>query len=116
MSFSRKRTKPRQKLSPIQEKRFLRISVALVAIALLWVLLAPGSGLLSLWKKHQELQRLQQQTVQLEKENEALRKDIERLQNDPGYLEEIARKDYGLLKKNERVFEFAPRKSAKEKE
>lgn len=103
-------------MSPLQEKRFLKISVALAVLALLWVLLAPGSGLLSLWKKREELQRLQQQTIQLEKENGVLVKDIDRLKNDPGYLEEIARKDYGLLKKNERVFEFAPKKSAREKD
>lgn len=115
MSFSQKKSKPKQKLSPLQEKRFLKISVALVAIALLWVLLAPGSGLRSLWKKREELQRLQQQTVQLEEENEVLVKDIDRLQHDPRYLEDVARKEYGLLKKNERVFEFAPKKSAKEK-
>lgn len=89
--------------------------MVLVVVALIWVLLAPGSGVLSLWKKREELQRLEKQTVQLEEENEILRKDIDRLQNDPEYLEEIARKQYGLLKKNEQVFEFAPNKSAKEK-
>lgn len=115
MSFS-KRSKPKQKLSPLQEKRVLRISIALVVIALLWVLFAPGLSVRTLLQKRHELQALQQKTGQLEEENEALRKDIYRLQNDPGYLEEIARKDLGLLKKNERVFEFAPRKSAKEKE
>ena len=115
MLFSKKRSKPKQNLSPIQEKRFLKISLALVVVALLWVLLAPGSGLVSMWRKKSELKNLQQQTVQLEKENVDLQKDIDRLQNDPKYLEEIARKEYGLLRKNERVFEFAPKKSAKEK-
>lgn len=115
MSFSQKKLKPKQKLSPLQEKRFLRISAVLVVVALLWLLFAPGSGVLSLWKRREELKRLEEQTVQLEEENEILRKDIDRLQNDPEYLEEIARKEYGLLKKNERVFEFAPGKSAKEK-
>lgn len=116
MSRIQKRLKPKQKLSPLQEKRFLKICVVLVVIALLWVVFAPRSGIFSLWKKRQELQRLQQQTVQLQKDNEVLEKDIDRLQNDPEYLEEIARKEYGLLKKNERVFEFSSRKSATEKD
>ncbi|KJS01949.1 MAG: hypothetical protein VR65_07100 [Desulfobulbaceae bacterium BRH_c16a] len=116
MSFTQKRLKPKQKLSPVQEKRFLKICVVLVVVSLLWMVFAPGSGVFSLWKKRQELQRLQQQTVQLQKDNEVLEKDIDRLQNDPTYLEEIARKEYGLLKKNERVFEFPSRKSTKEKE
>jgi len=65
-----------------------------------------------------ELERLQEKTVELEKENNDLQKEINQLQNDPDYLEKVARKEYGLLKKNERVFDFskstAPRKSEKD--
>jgi len=42
----------------------------------------------------------------LEQRNVQLRREIDRLQNDDAYLEELARKKYGLLKKNEMVFEF----------
>lgn len=114
MSFIRKKTKPKQKLSPLQENRFLKIVIFLVVVALLWIILLPGSGLLSLWKKRSELKTLQQQNIMIDRENTQLQEDIDRLQNDPAYLEEIARKQHNLLKKNERVFEFKPKKSAKE--
>lgn len=114
MSFVRKKTKPKQKLTPLQEKRFVKIVISLVVVALLWITFLPGSGLLALWKKRAELKTLQQQTVVLERENAQLQEDIDRLQNDPAYLEEIARKQHNLLKKNERVFDFRPKKSAKE--
>ncbi len=114
MSFVRKKTKPKQKLTPLQENRFLKIVIFLVVVALLWIILLPGSGLLALWKKRAELKSLQQQTVVLDRENAQLQEDIDRLQNDPAYLEEVARKQHNLLRKNERVFEFKPKKSAKE--
>ncbi len=115
MSFTRKKPRPKQKLSPIQKSRYYKIGISLVVLALLWVILSPGSGLLAIWRKRSELKNLQQQNVELEAENSRLQKEIDRLQNDPAHLEEIARRDYSLLKKNERVFEFAPKKSAKEK-
>ena len=53
--------------------------------------------------------------VELEKENHDLRAEIDGLLNDPEYLEEIARKEYGLLRKNERVFDFSSSSSKKKK-
>lgn len=114
MSFVRKKSKPKQKLTPTQENRFVKIVIFLVLVALVWITFLPGSGLWALWKKRAELKTLQQQTVALDRENAQLQEDIDRLQNDPAYLEEIARKQHNLLRKNERVFEFKPKKSAKE--
>lgn len=113
---SPKRPKPKQQLSPLQQKRLVRISAALILLALLWVLFAPGSGVVSLLRKRKELTTLQEKTVQLEQENDKLQQDIDRLQKDSEYLEEIARKDYGLLKKNERVYDFSRKKTEKEEE
>lgn len=115
MSFQRKKPKPKQKLSPLQEKRYYKIAICLVVLALLWVVFSPGSGVLALWKKRSELKTLQEQTAQLEEENARLQQEIDKLQNDPSYLEDVARREHKLLKKNERVFEFAPKTQSKEK-
>lgn len=87
-----------------------------IGVALLWLLFAPGTGVVALLKKREELRGLQQKTVQLEEDNAKLEQDIERLQNDAGYLEEIARKEYGLLRKNEQVYDFSPKKPARQEE
>ena len=50
------------------------------------------------------------QNRQLEQRNRELAAEIERLRTDDTYLEELARKKYGLLKDNETVYEFASRK------
>jgi len=41
--------------------------------------------------------------------------EIDGLQDDPEYLEEVARKEYGLLKKNERVYDFSKDSISKKK-
>ncbi len=101
-------------MSPLQQARLLKICAILLVCFLLWVVFAPGSGLLAIWRKRSELRSLTEQNTQLEATNSHLQQEIDKLQNDPGYLEEVARREHNLLKKNERVFEFAPRKSAKE--
>lgn len=104
--------RPKQKLSPLQEKKLLRITVVLVAIAFLWVLFSPGAGVFALLRHRSELKELQQQTITLEEENERLQKEIDRLQNDTEYLEEIAREKYGLVRKNELIYNFSKKKPA----
>jgi cell division protein FtsB len=115
MLYTRKKPRPKKTLSPIQESRKLKILIALVVLAVLWLIFSPRSGLVAIWRKKAEIKDLQQQNVMLEEENSRLQKSIDKLQNDPAHLEEVARREYNLLKKNERVFEFAPKKSAKEK-
>ena len=101
------RKKPKKKLTPLQENRLLKISLVIVGVTLLWLLLAPGTGIFGLLKLRQEMVRLEQQTKELIKSNEELRAEIDRLKNDPDYLERIAREKYGLLKKNEQLFDFS---------
>lgn len=107
--------KPKQKLSPVQEGRVIKIVVALLLIALLWILFAPGSGIVTLVKKRSELTRLQQEKGQIEQHIQSLQGDIDRLNNDLSYLEEIARKEHGLLKKNEKVYDFSTAQPEKNK-
>ena len=57
-------------------------------------------------RTHEELERLQAENLRLEEENKALQKEISRLQDDPTYLEEKARKEYGMLKENEVLYIF----------
>lgn len=42
----------------------------------------------------------------LRAENERLRREVEALKSDRRYLESIARKDFGLVRKNEVIYQF----------
>jgi cell division protein FtsB len=110
----RPRPRPKQKLSAVQERLLLKIIAALFVLALLWILFAPGTGLVTYMTKRSQLRKLEQETAQIRQKSSNLEIDIEKLENDPQYLERIARKDHGLLKKNERVFDFSSEKVEKD--
>ncbi len=99
--------KPKQKLSPIQKRRFVKFAVIAGLAALLWVFFLPESGILALIRQQSALHSRQQEVVKLERENGILQKEIKKLKDDPVYLEKIARKKYGLLKQNEQVYDFS---------
>ncbi len=115
MSFINNKSRSRQKLSVQQENRVIKIIVALLILALLWIIFAPGSGVVTLLSKRSKLEKLQQETTRLQQQIDQLQNNIDRLQNDPKYLEEVARKDFGLLKKNEKVYDFSKTKPEKNK-
>lgn len=102
-------------MSPIQENRYLKLVLVLVILAVLWVLFAPKTGFLALLRQRSELKTLQEETQALTQENAALKKEIERIETDDQYLEEISRRDYGLVKENEMVFDFSRKKKEKKK-
>ncbi len=82
------------------------LGVVVALLFLLWVFFAPGRGFFHYRKLQREIAALTEENARLETKNVELSEDIKRLQSDDAYLEEVARKKHGLLKKNETVFEF----------
>ncbi|MGB5231318.1 MAG: septum formation initiator family protein [Desulfoprunum sp.] len=102
-------------LSPLQEKLFVRITVVLLVVALAWIIFSPRSGALAYLQQRSKLHNLRERTVKLEQSNEELEKETEKLRNDPGYLEEVARREHGLLKKNEYIYDFSQQRGKESK-
>jgi cell division protein FtsB len=96
-----------------QDKKLLWFLGAIVFVFLLvWILFAPGRGLLHYLKLQRDISALAVENSRLEAKNTELTEDIKRLRSDDKYLEEVARKKHGFLKKNETVFEFeSPKKN-----
>ena len=94
------------KFSSSEKKQLATISLFLLLLLLLWLVFAPKRGMVSLYRSREEVDRLQAENKRLAEENKALQAEINRLQDDPDYLEEKARKDYGMLKKNEVLYFF----------
>lgn len=93
-------------LSPLQQRRFVKILVLLAIAAVGWIFFAPDMGIYSLYSQKNRVEKLQEKKSKLEAENAALRREIERIENDVEYLERLAREKHGLLKENEMVFDF----------
>jgi cell division protein FtsB len=100
-------------LSPLQQKKLYRISFLLVGLFLLFLFFTPGKGLYFLRKQKMQVATLNAEKQELEKKNKALREEIKRVTTDVRYLEEVAREQHGLLKKDEMVFDFTPKERKK---
>lgn len=75
--------------------------------ALLWLVFAPQSGLLAVLKKRSVVKSLATEADSISRENARLQAEIEKIENDRKYLEEVARRDYDMLKPNEQVYDFS---------
>lgn len=108
------RRNPKQKLSPLQKKRLARVTILCVVLGLTWLMFAPGSGIVSVYSKKKELAALKVETESLAEENIRFQEEIGKMKNDPEHLERVAR-DQGLLRPNERVYDFSkPKKQNNE--
>ena len=63
-------------------------------------------GLLRIYHLSKDRQELQKKADVLKTENENLKKEIEALKGDRRYLESIARRDFGLVRPNEVIYQF----------
>ena len=66
--------------------------------------LVGDKGVLQMLKKRQELRALDQDVAAARAQNAQMRAEINRIKTDPAALEEIARKDLGLIKPGEKLF------------
>ena len=78
------------------------ISIAsLVLVAMLFFIIISEHGLADLVLLRQERGKLVEKTEQLSRENLAISIEIDRLKHDPEYIENIARKELGMIGENE---------------
>lgn len=61
-------------------------------------------GLLETVKKRQEFEVLEQSIRRSKAENELLREEAKRLRSDPAAIEDLARRELGLIKPGEHLF------------
>ena len=69
-------------------------------------------GLLRAFQYKKQKETLEQEMRQLEATNTALRQEIDKLRNDRRYIEGIARKELGMVRADEMVYQFPTRPAA----
>ena len=93
----------RKKLTTKQKMLFSIVGIILFAASLL------GSSIYSLIHNKLEMRRLQKRQIQLDKQYEELQVRLKELeQQDPAYLERLARTQYNMVKPGEIEFRFEP--------
>ncbi len=63
-------------------------------------------GILHRLRLERDLARIREANRQLSEENERLKEEVKRLQTDRTSIEEIARKELGLVKDDELIYQF----------
>jgi len=96
-------------LSESDNRKVLLYSVFIVTVVSAWSIFGPY-GALKYYGVANELSEVLAQNEQLRETNTALKQEIHKLKNDPVYLGEVARRQFGLIKKNEVIYEFPEKK------
>ncbi len=81
-----------------------RYSFIVLLGALLFQLVFAEGGFFAFIKMKGSINSIRVSIQETKKENMALLQELEKLQKDDQYLEEIARKKYGLVREGERVY------------
>ncbi|NWG04138.1 MAG: septum formation initiator family protein [Syntrophaceae bacterium] len=68
-------------------------------------------GMLQLYRLKKEITQIKERNIKLEEENQKLREEVKRLQRDKRYIEEIARKELGMVKEGEIIYQFDDQKT-----
>ena len=85
--------------------RWWKLALIFVALAgWVYLLVAGEGGLLELRETRRELADLEARVARLAAENDSLSTVLYRLENDPAYLEKVAREDLGMVKPGERLY------------
>ncbi|MBW1987932.1 MAG: septum formation initiator family protein [Deltaproteobacteria bacterium] len=88
-------------------KDSLVMTVVVFGLFLLLLFIAlEDRGLVTYLEQSRKLSRIQVQNQALEEENAELFRSIERLQNDMGYVGGIARRELGMVSKDEVILRF----------
>ena len=61
-------------------------------------------GVVENLKARQDFQELERSLARLKGENERLQHDVELLRKDPGTIEDVARRELGMIKPGEKIF------------
>jgi len=89
---------------PTRNRRIVQLLVLFVASVIIVDGLVGDRGLLAMLRARQEYDQLAASIARQRAENARLRDQARRLREDPSAIEEIARRELGLIKPGERVF------------
>jgi len=91
--------------SKAYNKRFLVTILLLVSVMIFFTFFG-DKGLLQVYRLRRELKEIERDNKELRQENDRLRAEIDNLRTDRKYIEELARRELGLVKKGEIIYQF----------
>lgn len=89
---------------PRRRRRAVQWVIVFAALVIAVDALVGDNGLMAMMKARQEYRTLEQSLVGARAENARLREEARRLREDPSAVEEIARRELGLVRPGEKLF------------
>jgi cell division protein FtsB len=86
--------------------RRILIPILLLLSVMIFFAFFGDKGLLQVYRLRRELREIERANKELQQENERLRAEIDNLGTNKSYIEELARRELGLVKKGEIVYQF----------
>ena len=91
----------------MNQRQKIMLAVILIAMFnLLLVTLFGDNGLFELRRLQYSHQELLKDNARITKENLQMYHSVDRLQNDPNFIESIARQELGMVRPDELIFKF----------
>ena len=92
-------------------KKNILLAVAIISMLLMLLFIVIGNnGLTDLYRLKTKKDNLVKKNEALNKKNLSLYREIERMKNDPKYVENVARKELGVIGKDEVIIKVKKRK------
>jgi cell division protein FtsB len=93
---------------PLQKKMYF-IPLGCLAFILFFTVFG-DKGLLRIFELKQDKNKIEARLIDSRSENKKMKLEIIALKSDRRYLESIARKDFGLVRSNEVIYQFSQEK------
>lgn len=87
------------------DRRLFAIAAGAILFILFFTIFGER-GLLRIYHLNRELQEVQSRIEELKVENDQLKRELDALRSDRRYLESIARRDFGMVRSNEIIYQF----------
>lgn len=94
-------------------QKIIMAGVFMAMIVFLAAILFGDKGYMELRRLRADYDRLGQSNARLTQENLQVYRTIDRLKNDPLYVENVARRELGMIRADELIFTFKQRDTAK---
>jgi cell division protein FtsB len=96
-----KRAAPKR---PDRTRRIVQTLLLFVAAVIVVDALVGEQGLFAMLRARRQAEELAASIARQKAENARLREEVERLEDDPAAIEEVARRELGLIRPGEKVF------------
>jgi cell division protein FtsB len=97
----------------VSSKKKIMLAVAIMTMFLMLLFIVFGeNGITDLYHLKIEKDNLSKKNDELKKENISFYREIERLKHDPRYVEDVARKELGVIGKDELIIKVKKQKSS----